>query len=300
MPSSGGDAAPAGSFLYRFWYDESLMTPRNFRELLESRWKLGNFLCVGLDSELEKIPESARGATVRETIVNFNKAIVDATKDVVCAFKPNPAFYEAHGEEGWRALKETISYINEAAPEVPVILDAKRGDIGNTNSAYARSAFDDLKADAITVQPYLGGEPLAPFFERKDKGIIVLCHTSNSGAGEIQKLVVHGEPLYKVVARLATNKWNANGNCCLMVGATYPEELSEIREIIGDMPILTAGIGAQNGDLAKTMRAGLDKNKKGLIVNSSRSVIFASSGTDFAQVARNKAEKLHGEMTKAL
>lgn len=276
------------------------MTSRNFRELLENRWKQGNFLCVGLDSELEKIPESARKATVRDTITGFNRAIVDATKTLVCAFKPNPAFYEVHGEEGWGALKDTISYINEVAPEVPVILDAKRGDIGNTNSAYARSAFDDLNADAITVQPYLGSEPLAPFFDRKEKGIIVLCHTSNSGAGEIQNLVVDGEPLYKVVARLATEKWNANGNCCLLVGATYPEELSEIREIIGDMPILTAGIGAQNGDLGKTMRAGVDKNKKGLIVNASRSVLFASAGADFAQSARSKAQELHSEMRKAL
>lgn len=257
-------------------------------------------MCVGLDSEPEKIPESARGATVRETIVNFNRAIVDATKDLVCAFKPNPAFYEAHGEEGWSALRETIAYIQEVAPEVPVILDAKRGDIGNTNIAYAQSAFDHLRADAITVQPYLGSEPLAPFFERKDKGIIVLCHTSNPGASEIQSLFVDGEPLYKVVARLATEKWNAHGNCCVMVGATYPEELSEIREIVGDMPILTAGIGAQNGDLTKTMCAGLDKNKKGIIVNASRSVIFASSGADFAQAARSKAEELHSEMRKAL
>ncbi|MDO8552567.1 MAG: orotidine-5'-phosphate decarboxylase [bacterium] len=276
------------------------MPARNFRELLESRWKLGNFLCIGLDSEPNRIAQSARKATVRETIVEFNKAIVDATKDLVCAYKPNPAFYEANGEEGWGALKDTISYIKKAAPEVAVIFDAKRSDIGNTNIAYAQSAFDDLGADAITVQPYLGSEPLAPFFERKEKGIIVLCHTSNPGAGEIQDLKIGDEPLYKVVARLANDKWNANGNCCVMVGATYPEELSEIREIVGDMPILTAGIGVQNGDLAKTMRAGLDKNKRGLIVNASRSVIFASSGEDFAQAARSKAEELHSEMRKAL
>jgi len=275
------------------------MATRNFRALLESRWKLGNFLCVGLDSELSRIPESARKGTVRDTIVNFNRAIVDATKDLVCAFKPNPAFYEAHGEEGWSALRETIFYIQETAPEVSVILDAKRGDIGNTNIAYAQSAFDDLRADAITVQPYLGSEPLAPFFERKEKGIIVLCHTSNPGAGEIQNLVVDNEPLYKVVARLAVGKWNENGNCCVMVGATYPKELIDVRKIVGDMPILTAGIGAQNGDLAKTMRAGLDKNRKGLVVNASRSVIFASSGADFAQAARSKAEKLHSEMVRA-
>ena len=279
---------------------ESMLTS-NFRELLEGRWELGNFLCVGLDSEPEKIPQSARKATARETILNFNKAIVDSTKDLVCAFKPNPAFYEAHGEGGWGALKDTIAYIHESAPEVPVILDAKRGDIGNTNIAYARGAFDDLGADAITVQPYLGGEPLAPFLARKEKGIIVLCHTSNSGAGEIQNLKTEdGVPLYKVVARLATEKWNANRNCCVMVGATYSEELAEIRAIVGDMPILTAGIGAQNGDLAKTMRAGLDNNKKGLIINASRSIIFASSGEDFAQIARSKAQELQSEMQKAL
>src|SRR3989338_832024 len=138
------------------------MVARNFRELLESRWKLGNFLCVGLDSELEKIPASARKANVRDTIMGFNRAIVDATKDFVCAFKPNPAFYETNGEEGWGALRETISYIHKAAPEVPVILDAKSGDIKNTNRNYAESAFDHLRADAITVQPHLGGEPLAP------------------------------------------------------------------------------------------------------------------------------------------
>jgi len=277
------------------------MTSRNFRELLESRWKLGNFLCVGLDSELSRIPESARGTTVRETIVNFNQQIVDATADLVCAFKPNPAFYESHGEEGWGALRETISYIHAVAPEVPVILDAKRGDIKNTNRNYAESAFDYLQADAITVQPYLGGEPLAPFFERKEKGIIVLCHTSNGGAGEIQDLKMEGgEPLYKVVARLAKEKWNANGNCCVMVGATYPEELSAVRAIIGDMPILTAGIGAQHGDLERAVKAGKDKNGRGFIINSSRSVLFASGGSDYVEAARKKATEIDGAIRAAL
>lgn len=276
------------------------MVARNFQKLLEGRWKLGNFLCVGLDSELEKIPESARKATVRETVVSFNKEIINATKDLVCAFKPNPAFYEAQGEEGWTALQETINYIIETAPDVPIILDAKRGDIDNTNAAYARSFFDHLRVDAITVQPYMGGEPLAPFFERKDKGIIVLCHTSNPGAGEIQEILVDGEPLYKLIARLAATKWNKNGNCCAMVGATYPQELQEVRAIVGDMTILTAGIGSQNGDLAKTMKAGMNSKGAGLIVNASRSVIFASNGKDFAEAARKKAQELDSEMRKVL
>jgi len=275
------------------------MAERNFRELLEAQWGEGRFLCVGLDSEYEKIPEAARQAGVGETIVAFNRAIIDATKDIVCSYKPNPAFYEAHGDEGWRALRETIQYIHEAAPDVAVILDAKRGDISNTNEAYAKSAFDHLHADAITVNPYLGSEPLAPFFNRKDKGVIVLCHTSNPGAGEIQNLIVEGEPLYKVIARLATTKWNANGNCCLMVGATYPEKLAEVRKVAGDMPILIAGVGAQNGDLEKTVRAGL-AGKKGLMVNASRSIIFASEGADFAQRAREKATELDGAIRATL
>ena len=275
------------------------MAERNFRELLEAQWGEGRFLCVGLDSEYEKIPEAARQAGVGETIVAFNRAIIDATKDIVCSYKPNPAFYEAHGDEGWRALRETIQYIHEAAPDVAVILDAKRGDISNTNEAYAKSAFDHLHADAITVNPYLGSEPLAPFFNRKDKGVIVLCHTSNPGAGEIQNLIVEGEPLYKVIARLATTKWNANGNCCLMVGATYPEKLAEVRKIAGDMPILIAGIGAQDGDLEKTIHAGL-AGKKGLMVNASRSIIFASDGADFAQRAREKATELDSAIRATL
>ena len=273
---------------------------RDFRTLLEAQWEQGKFLCVGLDSDFEKIPDAARKEGTRETLVNFNRAIIDATRDLVCSYKPNPAFYEAHGDEGWQALRETVQYIQEAAPDVPIILDAKRGDIGNTNEAYAESAFDHLHADAVTVQPYMGSEPLSPFFNRKDKGVIVLCHTSNPGAGEIQNLMVEGEPLYKVVARLASTKWNGNGNCCVMVGATYPQELAEVRAIVGDMPILVAGIGAQDGHLEKTIKAGITKNGKGLMVNASRSIIFASKGADFAEVARSKAQELHSAIQKAL
>lgn len=274
---------------------------RNFRELLEARWSEGKFLCVGLDSDLEKIPEAIRKEDTRTTIVAFNRRIVDVTSTIVCAYKLNPAFYEARGDEGWSALRETIAYILEAAPEVPVVLDAKRGDVAHTNQSYAASAFGHLRADAVTVNPYLGHEPLEPFFAHKDKGVIVLCHTSNPGAKEIQDVPVDGgEQLYKFIARAAAEKWNKNGNCCLLVGATYPEELAEVRAIVGDMPILVAGIGAQDGDLEKTVRGGLDSKKRGLILNASRSIIFASRGDDFAEAARKKAEELHGAIRKAV
>ncbi len=274
---------------------------RDFRELLETKWDEGKFLCVGLDTDLVKIPEAAQKEDTRRTMVAFNRAIIDATKTIVCAYKPNPAFYEARGEEGYAALRETIAYVLDVAPDVPVILDAKRADILSTNEQYAISAFEHLRADAITVNPYLGAEPLKPFFEREERGVIVLCHTSNPGAKELQNLVVDGgEPLYKYVARSAHERWNAKGNCLLMVGATYPEELGEVRKIVGDMPILVAGIGAQDGDLEKTIRAGLDSRKRGLIVNASRSIIFASKGPDFAEVAGAHARDIHERIRKSL
>ncbi len=276
------------------------MAERNFRQLLEAQWGEGKFLCVGLDSDFEKIPEAVRQAGVGETIVAFNRAIVDATKDLVCAFKPNPAFYEAHGDEGWRALRATIQHINEVAPAVPVILDAKRADIGNTNNGYAESAFDHLHADAITVHPYFGSDALTSFFERTEKGIIVLCRSSNPGSGEIQNLKVDGVPLYQIIARMAAGPWNAKGNCSVMVGATYPEELAEVRTIVGDMPILIPGVGTQGGDLEKTVAAGKDSRGRGMIISVSRAVIFASDGADFAERAREKVTALHGAIKAAL
>ncbi len=276
------------------------MSARDFRVMLEARWSEGKFLCVGLDSDLAKIPESVRKEDTRQTLVAFNRAIIDATKDLVCAFKLNSAFYEAHGDEGLAALRETIGYISEIMPEVPVILDAKRGDIGNTNEQYAYATFKHLRADAVTVSPYLGGEPLEAFFKYADKGVIVLCHTSNEGAKEVQQLSVDGEPLYKVVARLAAEKWNKHGNCCLLVGATYPEALGEVRAIVGEMPILIAGIGAQDGDLHATIKQGISSKGRGLIVNAARSIIFASQDHNFAKAARGKAQELHDAITKAL
>lgn len=276
------------------------MAERNFRELLEAQWGEGKFLCVGLDSDFEKIPEAARIDGVRETIVAFNRSVVDATKDLVCAYKPNSAFYEAHGDEGWKALRATIQYINDTAPQVPVILDSKRADIGNTNNGYVASAFDHLHADAITVNPYPGREALLPFLERKDKGVIVWCRTSNEGAGEFQDLQVDGEPLYRIVARHVAEKWNENGNCALVVGATYPEELRAVREVAGDIPILIPAIGTQGGDVEKTVAAGKDSRGKGMIISASRAVIFASNGADFAEQAREKATALHGAIKAAL
>ncbi len=257
-----------------------------------------------------KIPDVIKDGknNVVDTIFAFNRAIIDATKDIVCAYKPQSAFYEAEGDKGWRALRETIAYIHKVARNVPVILDAKRNDIGNTSEQYARAVFDWLEVDAVTVNPYLGGEALQPFLDRKNKGIIVLCRTSNTGACEFQDLQVRKhdhlshihpeddkwEPLYLHVARRVASGWNKNGNCGLVVGANpnRSNELREIRGIVGDMPILIPGIGAQGGDIEKTVSAGKDSRGKGFIINSSRGIIFASKGADFAEAARRETEKL--------
>ncbi len=289
------------------------MYDRNFFSLLEAKWSQGKFVCVGLDSEFGKIPNAARrghegAVSPSRSIIGFNRAIVESTKDIPCAFKPNSAFYEAHGDEGLVALHQTIVDIHVTAPDVPVILDAKRADIGNTNAGYVAAAFDFLGADAITVHPYLGAESLQPFFDCKDKGIIVLCRTSNSGAGEFQDRMVTVTPeeaekwglsqgttmpLYQLVAYRVSREWNKNGNCALVVGATYPEELRQVRDIVGDMPILIPGIGAQGGDVQQTISAGKDSRGQGMIINSSRGIIFASKEVDFAEAARREAQKLH-------
>lgn len=285
------------------------MSTRNFRAMLEDRWSKGRFVCVGLDSEVGKIPQHLQIPTCAgSTILGFNQEIIKATADIVCAYKPNSAFYEAHGERGMQALDLTIRFIKDFAPEVPIILDAKRGDIGNTNVGYIESAFQILGADAITVHPYLGKESLQPFLDQKDKGVIVLCRTSNKGAIEFQDLTIaqfNGNPgcpkftpLYQFVAKQIAQSWNGNGNCLLVVGATYPKELAEIREIVGDMPILIPGIGAQGGDIEKTIKAGKDSRGMGMIINSSRGIIFASSGEDFAEAARRETLKLNEEINK--
>ncbi|TAN58589.1 orotidine-5'-phosphate decarboxylase [Patescibacteria group bacterium] len=270
--------------------------------MLEAQWEEGKFVCVGLDSEYEKIPEYIRTTpafNIDDSISFFNGEIVVATEDIACAYKPNIAFYEAHGVVGLAAMKDTISRIHDLAPKVPVILDAKRADIGNTNKGYIKMAFEYLKVDAITVHPYLGQEALQPFLNMPDKGIIVLCRTSNPGAGEFQDLMIEDlrldgrGPLYQYVAAQVADKWNKNGNCAVVVGATYPEELQKVRDIIGDMPILIPGIGAQGGDVEKTVKAGKDSRGQGMIINSSRGIIFASNGPDFAEAARRETIKLN-------
>ncbi len=239
---------------------------------------------------MAKLPEHVRNGEHPQS--TFNKAIIDATFDLVCAYKPNTAFYESRGSVGIEALKRTCDYIKENYPEVPIIIDAKRADIGNTNEGYCKFVFEYLGADAITLHPYLGKEAVKPFLDRKDKGCIVLCKTSNPGSGEFQDLLINEVPFYKIIAKNVSQEWNYNNNCSLVVGATYPEELAEVRSIVGSMPILIPGVGAQGGDIEKTVKAGKDVNGKNAIINAGRSIIFASSALDYAQAARKEAEVL--------
>ncbi|MBU1085055.1 MAG: orotidine-5'-phosphate decarboxylase [Candidatus Beckwithbacteria bacterium] len=231
-----------------------------------------SLVCVGLDSNFDKLPD--RFKQLKCPQFEFNKWIIDQTVDFVCAYKPNFAFYEARGERGWLELRMTMEYLRHDHSGVVTIADAKRGDIGNTNQGYVKAIFDDLGFDAVTVNPYFGREALQPFLERKDKGIIVLCRTSNPGAGEFQDLKVDGKPVWQIVAEKVRDDWNKHGNCMLVVGATYPEELYKVRNLVKEMTLLVPGIGAQGGDVEKTIKAGLCSNKMGLIINSSRGIIF--------------------------
>ncbi len=272
-----------------------------FIKKLEQCWQKDNLVCVGLDPDFDQLPTIVKNQrSVEEAIFTFNQDIIDATYDLVCAFKPNAAFYEAQGDAGFRALMRTASYIRETYAHIPIILDAKRADIGNTNLGYVQAAFDIIGVDAITVHPYLGKEALASFLARKEKGIIVLAKTSNLGAGEFQDLPVgeSQEPLYQAVARHVEKTWNTNGNCALVVGATYPEDLKKVRSIVGDMPILIPGIGTQGAEVAATVIAGKDSRGWGMIINSSRGIIFSSRGNDFAMCARKATEQLREDVNK--
>ncbi len=268
-----------------------------FNKKLERIVKKNNsLLCVGLDSDLEKIPRYLKKE--KNPLLLFNKQIIDATYDLVCAYKPNSAFYEALGAEGIAQLKATCDYLRKNYPEIVIILDAKRGDIGSTNEGYVKFIFDYLGVDAATINPYLGKEAIEPFLARGDKGIIILCRTSNKGAGEIQDLVCDGEPLYIKIAKKVIKNWNKRGNCLMVVGATYPNELRIVRKIAGEMNFLVPGIGVQGGEIEKTVRAGLNSKSEGMIINSSRGIIFASSGRDFAKYARQEAQRLRDEINR--
>ncbi len=275
----------------------------NFQGKLDKIVKKNNsLLCVGLDSDYDKIPERF------ERFVNpqfeFNKWVINQTQDYVCAFKPNSAFYEAQGAEGIEQLKLTCDYLKKNYPEIPIILDAKRGDIGSSNDGYVKYAFDYLKVDAITLHPYLGKESLHTFFKYTDKGFFVLCRTSNPGSGELQNVVISGnyhslndrplngkQPLYQYIARQIAYEWNEFGNCMLVVGATFPGELSEVRKIVGDMTLLVPGVGDQGGDVKRTLQTGLNSKKAGMIINSSRGIIFAKD-------PKKETKKLRDEINR--
>jgi len=253
-----------------------------------------SLLCVGLDSDADKIPKFLR-ETSKNPLIDFNKAIVDATKDLVCAYKLNMAFYEVAGRKGFEALEKTIEFIPK---NILVILDGKRNDIGNTAKKYAQSLFETLKADAVTINPYLGRDGVGPFLEYKEKCSFILCRTSNPSAGDFQDLPVSSTPVYQMVAR-KIREWNINQNCGAVVGATYPEELQTVRSILGeDIPILIPGVGKQGGDVEKTVRNGTNALGKMAVINSSREIIFAGNQEDFAQEARKKAMSVRDEINK--
>ena len=267
-----------------------------FISQLRRSWeRSGSLVCVGLDPEIERFPRHI--AAQPSPIFQFNKAIIDATADLVCAYKPQFAHYAAYEAED--QLERTIEYVHRSYPGIPVILDRKRGDVGNTAERYAIEAFERYGADAVTVNPYLGGDALEPFLRYEDKGVIILCRTSNPGSRDLQDLEINGRKLYQVVAELVVRQWNSRGNCLLVVGATYPRELAEVREIVGDMPFLVPGVGAQGGDVLEAVRNGQTGDGAGLIINSSRGILYAGCGDDFTAAARSAAQALRDRINSS-
>ncbi|MGE5652067.1 orotidine-5'-phosphate decarboxylase [Noviherbaspirillum sp. UKPF54] len=261
-----------------------------FIKKLSAAWAANNsLLCVGLDPDIAKFPGQLQGKP--DAIFTFCKAIIDATADAACAFKPQIAYFAALRAE--EQLEEICAYLRATYPQIPIVLDAKRGDIGATAEQYAREAFERYGADAVTVNPYMGYDSVAPYLEWKDRGVIILCRTSNPGGSDLQFLDAGGKPVYQHVAQLVADKWNTNGQCGLVVGATFPNELALVRGIVGDMPLLVPGIGAQGGDIEATVNAGKTAGGTGMMINSSRAILYAKPdekiGEDFAQAARRVA-----------
>ncbi len=276
----------------------SVGTLTAFRERLDGAVAAnGSLLCVGLDPELAKLPAALRSLPTEEALTTFLHGIIAATADLVCCYKPNLAFYLAHGVAGWNVLlglRETIP------SHIPMLLDAKYGDIGSTAAMYARAAFDVVRADAVTVSPYVGGDALAPFFARDDRAAFVLCKTSNPGSGDLQDVpLASGESVSLRIATRIRDWGAARRNVGAVVGATYPAEMAAIRAAIPDAPILVPGIGAQGGDLEGAVRAGMDRHGAGLLVSASRSVLYASSGDDYADAARAEAVRLRDAINVA-
>jgi orotidine-5'-phosphate decarboxylase len=266
-----------------------------WHDRLAAAWAAsGSMLCVGLDPDPDRMPAELAGAP--DGIERFCRSIVDATADLVCAFKPQIAHFAARRAEP--QLEAVCSYVREHYPDVVLVLDAKRGDIGSTAEQYAREAFDRYGADAVTVNPYLGTDAAVPFLERG--GVLAVCRTSNPGSGDLQDLPVDGKPLYQRVARMVVDRWAPIGECGLVVGATFPRQLAEVRAIVGDLPILVPGVGEQQGDLAASVRAGSTGHGTGLVVSSSRAVLYASRGPDFAAAARAVAIHTRDQIRAAL
>lgn len=289
----------------------------NFQQKLENLIQKNNsLLCIGLDTDINKIPKHL--LEKEDSVFEFNKTIIDKTHDLVCSYKLNIAYYSAEGLKGLESLIKTIRYIHDRYSNTPVILDAKRADVGHTSEAYAKEVFEQINADSVTVNPYLGFDAVEPFLKYKDKGVIILCRTSNPGASDFQDLLVtpdvsigihirsgnvaphreNGLPLYLKVAKKIVEWDKKYGNCLMVVGATWPREMKKIREIAKDMFFLVPGIGTQGGDLENTLKNGLTKNKSGLIIHSARAIIYASNGEDFAEKARQKAIKMRDEINR--
>ena len=257
-----------------------------FTDSLAAAWaRNDSLLCVGLDPDPAKFPAALKGRG--DAIFEFCKSIADATADLACAFKPQIAYFAANRAED--QLEALIRHIHEQHPGIPVILDAKRGDICATAEQYAREAFERYGADALTVNPYIGFDSVEPYFAWNERGVVILCRTSNAGGSDLQFLETGGRKLYQHVAELVATKWNAGGQCALVVGATFPAELAEVRRLVGDMPLLVPGIGAQGGDVEATVSAGRTASGAGLMINSSRAILYAGKDEDYAVMARQAA-----------